>query len=408
MIKNFKRYKQTIFGLKKKINKVKVNFIYNILSFCIFLGSQQLILMPIISKKYSETLFSETIFNFTIVTFFGCFMVYSLGDTFLAKLKDNKDTIKIFESIFRIIIIIILLCLFICTILFAINYIILLFVLLLSFLRIWSEFIYRYEEKYEKILQQNIFYFVGSLLILLPVDNISNDPMIHFFVAEIFSLIIYYKKIFKLFMEEFLVDKNILKDYTIYSLQYGLHNIIDHGDRLFLYTLFSPYMLNSYYALTVSSKCLYLFITPVRAVLASMMAKKNDSEKNYIIDYLFKISKKSFVILFVCALLSIFFAMYFLYNIYLDDNLSNIAIVALATSIGCLSYIYHMVCMRYVEANRLLYISIFRLVLLIIIGYPLTTYFKIKGFLISLVILNIAIMACYFTILRKLKQLNVG
>ena len=285
--------------------RLQNSFIINILAFGVFMFAQQIVIMPNILKFYGEDIFADTILIFTLINIFLYITVYSLGNTFLIKVNlyetENKS-LGDFNLILLVIILVIISLIFVTGLFFkSIIYCSLVGITsILSVLRVWSEFLYRYENNYKLILLQNLFYLLGSLLIFLNFFKMFCDlPYIYFCLAEIMSLVVYIKKILAT-VKYLKLSSELNKTFAVFSnvsVQTVMSNVGTYFDRFFLYPVFGAITLNFYYAVTLSSKAIYLFITPINSVLSGYLASVDEKDKTYIFSYIKRVSRKYFIIL---------------------------------------------------------------------------------------------------------------
>ena len=392
------------------------SFIINILAFGVFMFAQQIVIMPNILKFYGEDIFADTILIFTLINIFLYITVYSLGNTFLIKVNlyetENKS-LGDFNLILLVIILVIISLIFVTGLFFkSIIYCSIIGITsILSVLRVWSEFLYRYENNYKLILLQNLFYLLGSLLIFLNFFKMFCDlPYIYFCLAEIMSLVVYIKKILAT-VKYLKLSSELNKTFAVFSnvsVQTVMSNVGTYFDRFFLYPVFGAITLNFYYAVTLSSKAIYLFITPINSVLSGYLASVDEKDKTYIFSYIKRVSRKYFIILSIGALIISFVILKFLYSQYFVVGISLLPVMAVSTSLDCLIGIYLLVCRRFLDNQKLTVISIVRIILFCLCAFVLGYYFGINGVIYGILLSNIFTFIVYYYLVKHILKCNAS
>lgn len=396
--------------------RLQNSFIINILAFGVFMFAQQIVIMPNILKFYGEDIFADTILIFTLINIFLYITVYSLGNTFLIKVNlyetENKS-LGDFNLILLVIILVIISLIFVTGLFFkSIIYCSLVGITsILSVLRVWSEFLYRYENNYKLILLQNLFYLLGSLLIFLNFFKMFFDlPYIYFCLAEIMSLVVYIKKILAT-VKYLKLSSELNKTFAVFSnvsVQTVMSNVGTYFDRFFLYPVFGAITLNFYYAVTLSSKAIYLFITPINSVLSGYLASVDEKDKTYIFSYIKRVSRKYFIILSIGALIISFVILKFLYSQYFVVGISLLPVIAVSTSLDCLIGIYLLVCRRFLDNQKLTVISIVRIILFCLCAFVLGYYFGINGVIYGILLSNIFTFIVYYYLVKHILKCNAS
>ena len=396
--------------------RLQNSFIINILAFGVFMFAQQIVIMPNILKFYGEDIFADTILIFTLINIFLYITVYSLGNTFLIKVNlyetENKS-LGDFNLILLVIILVIISLIFVTGLFFkSIIYCSIIGITsILSVLRVWSEFLYRYENNYKLILLQNLFYLLGSLLIFLNFFKMFCDlPYIYFCLAEIMSLVVYIKKILAT-VKYLKLSSELNKTFAVFSnvsVQTVMSNVGTYFDRFFLYPVFGAITLNFYYAVTLSSKAIYLFITPINSVLSGYLASVDEKDKTYIFSYIKRVSRKYFIILSIGALIISFVILKFLYSQYFIVGISLLPVIAVSTSLDCLIGIYLLVCRRFLDNQKLTVISIVRSILFCLCAFVLGYYFGINGVIYGILLSNIFTFIVYYYFVKHILKCNAS
>lgn len=396
--------------------RLQNSFIINILAFGVFMFAQQIVIMPNILKFYGEDIFADTILIFTLINIFLYITVYSLGNTFLIKVNlyetENKS-LGDFNLILLVIILVIISLIFVTGLFFKsiISCSIIGITSILSVLRVWSEFLYRYENNYKLILLQNLFYLLGSLLIFLNFFKMFCDlPYIYFCLAEIMSLVVYIKKILAT-VKYLKLSSELNKTFAVFSnvsVQTVMSNVGTYFDRFFLYPVFGAITLNFYYAVTLSSKAIYLFITPINSVLSGYLASVDEKDKTYIFSYIKRVSRKYFIILSIGALIISFVILKFLYSQYFVVGISLLPVIAVSTSLDCLIGIYLLVCRRFLDNQKLTVISIVRIILFCLCAFVLGYYFGINGVIYGILLSNIFTFIVYYYFVKHILKCNAS
>lgn len=361
-----------------KIKKYK-DYIINTLAFGIYIGIQQLFLLPVLSRNLSPTVFASSILFLTILNVVSIAFGNELGNVYI--LKNKKNSYKV-EKIYLTILLKISLLMFVISIVvsfFINNNVFLIFIVFaLSNIKNFLIGILRKNNDYYSIMISNIFYCLGILLGIIFMFK-TNNYIYSFLIGELFSLffILYKSKGIVTIIRSDFSEKEIVDEYRSLSTVSLLLNGLSYLDRFLIFPILGANAMNSYYSTSALSKILSLLVNPINSV---MMAKFSNEKS--------EISSKKFlnniiIILIISIILSIIgslLGLYILYNNYFVKSLTIVIPVGISSGLTITILLLKSIFLVKNGSKQLLTINFIYAVLLIFSSLILSYFFGLVGF----------------------------
>ena len=242
---------------------------------------------------------------------------------------------------------------------------------------------------------------IGALLGMLIIK--PEQPERLFLIAELTAAACY-MKYYDLFgfnlsiTEEF---ESTVKKYFNFSFVAVIDYFVNYADRLLIYPLLGNYALGLLFALTTTSKCLFLLIAPTKNVLSGMLAEVSDEKKKEVMKYLLKKMVQLFLPVYLLNILSSAICLRFLYVDYWQDGCRLVFVVALALTFGMLNELSNVICMRFIEARKLSVLGVARLVTFVSFALILTGKYQLYGFFAAMLIFHMLVFVAYLCLVRS-------
>lgn len=391
------------------MNLIYKDFAVNIIAFGIYIAAQQFIIFKKISE-YGTEIFSYIIILTTLCNVFLYISSGALSNAMLMcnqKYKNNsKISLDFLLYIFLFVFILIFFSSILCfTGIINMDTLLIIPIYSLEIIRVFYSARKRLKYQYTLILSQNILYFIGSIAGYLYFKIDCQNPLFLFLTAEIFSLFIYFFDI-KEFVFDFRISKHfklLTKTYANFSFQTAVNNFVTYFDRILLMPILGSEAVALYYSATVLSKITMLFINPISGVLTSILANTSDDSKKEAFAYLTSRVKQFGVPILVVNLICSYSCLYIVYRQYFDKVFFVVIITSISSVIIIITNLYNMVCMRFVESRKLSYISAFKVLIFLLFGYCLGTYYGLIGYCIGILCSNGLILLVYILIAKKIR-----
>ena len=384
--------------------KIFNNVFTNAISLGIFIIAQQIILMPFVHKQYPDK-FAMIILMITVCNMLVGITAGALGNTMLVKTQAYLEK-RLNGDYFLILSGLSIGSVFVWLILFYSGAIIIssagevaVFLVLYIFRAYFNSRVFL-NKCYKVLLIQNALYFLGALLGMLIIK--PEQPERLFLIAELTAAACY-MKYYDLFgfilsiTEEF---ESTVKKYFNFSFVAAIDYFVNYADRLLIYPLLGNYALGLLFALTTTSKCLFLLIAPTKNVLSGMLAEVSDEKKKEVMKYLLKKMVQLFLPIYLLNVLSSAICLRVFYADYWQDGCRLVFVVALALTFGVLNELSNVVCMRFIKESHLSALGILKLASFIIFAWMLTEKFQLEGFFIAMLLIHFLVFVAYLFVVR--------
>lgn len=389
------------------------DMILNMIGFGIYIIAQQILLLPILAKIVDDTIYSNIVLYISILNVVCNVTGGELGNVRLVRDSAYKeknvhgDFTRILLSISPIITVIVF------PILIYLKYsiigsILYTLTILMANVRLYATCFYRLEQKFNKVIIQNIFYLIGIILSLILFKFIGNIYLL-LFIPECVSLIYALKNSDLLIMglKKTNEMKKTIRKFGGLGFVSLLTNLMNYFDKFLIYPMFGATSVAVYYAVNSMSKIASLITNPMSSVILSWVAN-SDEKKNKK-----KILKMTLIsnipILLVVTIITIpltYIALRILYSQYMEDALVLIIPIAITTAFGTAATLIKSVLLKYTNTNKLVVTYIIYFAIFSLLGYNLSKSQGLIGFTVANLIAKIILWGLFIILLIISKKEN--
>lgn len=379
-------------------------FLLNMLSFTLLILTQQLIIMPIISRYITQNAFGELVTLISISNIVVSIGGFSIGQ---ARLLEN-DINDIYDIVYkRYFIIGNVLTIFVFLLYFyfkgnyltMLDYSIFILSLLLGEYRYLSVSEYRYTNNNSGILFQSFAYLIGAIIGIILFKRYFIWSII-FLIAEVSSFMC---TRFNFSLAKFVHRSKKNKSGKI--LHSGINNGLEYSiiniDRFVSSYFFGMSILSVYYASSVTSKVGGLILNPLsNYMLGKFAAKEIKKEQIKLNIYLF-LSLFVLCMYFALSVIITPFMVKILYPKYLQSIKPIYVYVCIANAILAGVAFTKNLFLKYMDIRLYNKIYFFYGIFLIVLCSGFSHLYGLQGFVISLCIANLVLYFCIILCLRK-------
>ena len=396
--------------MKNILNKNIRDFSVYTFAFGLYIFSQQVLIMPIISRNTNEKIFSEIIL---FITFFNIFCIVigdELSNTRIARNKvyDKKYADGDFFYLLFFLTICLIFLVIIANIFINISWLkIFIFCLIISLgvSRYFLMSFYKIDQKFKSILKANIFYLFGSICGLFLFFNyqLLYAP---FLVAEILSILficldLFYLNKYSITFERTREFENTKKMFSDLSITAIIINLISYMDRVIILPILGASSMAIYFSASSTSKILALIANPLSSFLLSKMGTNDNLDKKNILRFAIKYFLPMIIVFFSASLILCFIAINFLYPQYYFPAINLIYPISLAVSLSLVNILFKPFLILTVKSKLVLYSNIFYALTFMLSIYPMVYFGGLYGFACSVALGRLIQLLCYIKIIFK-------
>lgn len=390
----------------KKYKNFFSDMILNMIGFGIYIVAQQILLLPILAKLVNDDIYSSVVLYISILNVVCNVTGGELGNVRMVRnntyVEKNivGDFTRILVNLSPIIAIIVF------PILIYLKYSILgsvlfIFTILMANIRLYSTCFYRLQQKYNKVIWQNVFYLIGIIISLILFKFIGNIYLL-LFIPEFISLIYALKNsdILEMKMKKTPEMNGTLKKFGGLGFVSLLTNLMNYFDKFLIYPMFGGTSVAVYYAVNSMSKIASLITNPMSNVILSWVSNSDEKKSKSKILKLTLIS--NIPILITVTLLTIpltYVSLIILYSQYMQDALVLIIPIAITTAFGTASTLIKSVLLKYSNTNKLVGTYVVYFIVFAILGFYLSKTNGLVGFTIANLISKIILWALFIILL---------
>ena len=299
------------------------DMILNMIGFGIYIVSQQILLLPILAKFVNDEIYASIVLYISILNVVCNVTGGELGNVRIVRDSDYKknNIIGDFSRILLFLSFIVIIIVF--PILIYLKYsvlgsILLLITMLLSNVRLYATSYYRLEQKYNRVITQNLLYCLGIILSLIVFYFFKNIYLL-LLIPEIISVgyALKYSDLLKMKMLKTKQIKNTIKKYGELGFVSLLTNLMNYIDKFLIYPILGATSVAVYYAVNSMSKIISLITNPMSNVILSWVSKVNENKKkNKIIKSTIIINIPIIIVVSIISIPLTYLALKILYSQY--------------------------------------------------------------------------------------------
>lgn len=387
-----------------------IDLFFNTLSLVIYIASQQLFLMPIMSKTLSESSFALFIMYNSIFSIISNSLGSELG--IVRQIYNQKKESDDYNYILTYLLIFVFVVSFVCVLVLGYDYFdtfMLCFVIILANVRLYIGAYFRMFRKFSFVLIQNLLYMLG---IIIGVALFNFFPLVWLpcIFAELLSFLFSYnnsdvKFIIQVHIKK--INRNIITSFKNYSLIEFLINMMTYFDKILIYPVLGVTSVNIYYATSTMSKMVSLITNPMHGVLLSWINNDDKKKRNNIVSLCLKYCFPIIIIVSIISIPLTYFAVKFFYNQYLEQSIMIIIPIGIGVGFSFASSIIKAFLLKFIESRALLKTYVYYLICFVILSLLLSNLYGLLGFAYANMFSNIILIILFFNQLLKLKSKEV-
>lgn len=394
----------------KKYKMFASDVVLNMIAFAIYTISQQVVLLPIISKNVSDEIFSNFLMYISVFNIIANVCGSELGivrqvkyeEYEKKKLKGDFSLILLWLSfVSSVIAVIALIVLKYATV----EIIIFTAIVLLANVRLYAACYFRLQKDFKKVILQNLIYLIGVVigLVIFKSKGLIWMPML---CAEVMAFIytIKYVNIFKEGLKRTSELVHTIKTYINLGFISLLTNLMAYFDKFLIYPILGSKEVNIYYASTAMSKVITLIINPIYGVILSWLTSAKKSNEKNIINVTIKANIPLILIAFLASIPLTYLTIRILYSQYLDDAMALIIPSCIAVAFATATTITRAVLLKFVKSESLVKIYVIYFAIFIMLAIWLSTQYGLLGFAYANVISKIEMWIAYIIVLYMQKN----
>lgn len=401
-------------NLLKKYKVFLSDMFLNMVGFGIYIIAQQILLLPILAKIVNDEIYSSIVLYISILNVICNVTGGELGnvrlvrDSVYKEKKLNGDFSRILSIISPIIAIILF------PILLYLKYsilgsVLLIITILMANIRLYSTSFYRLEQKYNKVIWQNICYLIG-IIISLGIFYFYKNIYLLLLIPETISVIYALKNsdLLKMKMKKTSEIVETIKKFWKLGLVSFLTNMMNYFDKFLIYPMFGATSIAVYYAVNSMAKITSLITNPMSSVILSWVSKYDDENSKKKIIKMTLLS--NIPVILIVAILTIpltYVALKVLYSQYVDEATILIIPIAITSAIGTAASLIKSVLLKFSNTNKLVFTYVIYLVVFMLSGYFLSKTQGLVGFTIANLISKIVLLVMFISLLISTKKEEV-
>lgn len=398
----------------KKYKNFLSDMILNMIGFGIYIVSQQILLLPILSKLVDDNIYSSIVLYISILNVICNVTGGELGNVRLVRDSDYKEK-NVIGDFTRILIMlspiitIIALPIFLYLKYSIIGSILFTITILMANVRLYSTCFYRLEKNFYKVIIQNVFYLIGIIISLI-IFRIFNNIYLLLFIPEIISIVYAIKNsdLLKMKFIKTIEMKNTIKKFFQLGFVSFLTNMMNYFDKFLIYPMFGATSVAVYYAVNSMSKIASLITNPMSSVILSWVSNESgEKQKNKILKTTLISNIPILLIVTIITIPLTYISLKILYSKYINDAMILILPISITTAFGTASTLVKSVLLKYSNTNKLVFTYISYFVVFAILGFVFSKNYGLVGFTIANLISKIFLWILFIVLLITSSKRNV-
>lgn len=401
-------------NLLKKYKVFISDMFLNMVGFGIYIIAQQILLLPILSKIVNDDIYSSIVLYISVLNVVCNVTGGELGNVRLVRDSVYKeknligDFTRILVSLSPIITIIVF------PVLIYLKYsilgsLLLVLTILMANIRLYSTCYYRLEQKYVKVIWQNVCYLIG-IMISLTIFYFYKNIYLLLFIPELISTCYALKNsdLLKMNLTKTVEILETVKKFLKLGLVSLLTNLMNYFDKFMIYPMFGATSVAAYYAVNSMAKITSLITNPMSSVILSWVSKYDDkNNKNKIIKMTLLSNIPVIIIVTILTIPLTYISLKLLYRQYVTEAISLIIPIAITSAIGTAATLIKSVLLKFSNTNKLVFTYIIYLVMFMICGYTFSKTNGLMGFAIANLMSKTMLLIMFIILLLSTKKEEV-
>ena len=390
----------------KKYKVFLSDMFLNMVGFGIYIIAQQILLLPILAIIVDDNIYSSIVLYISILNVICNVTGGELGNVRLVRDSEYKDK-KIIGDFTRIlacispIIAVIAFPIFIYLKYSVLGSVLLVLTNLMANVRLYSTCYYRLEQKYVKVILQNVCYLVG-IVISLGIFYFYKNIYLLLLIPELISIIYALKNsdLLKMKLTKTVEMINTVKKFFKLGLVSLLTNLMNYFDKFLIYPMFGAASVAAYYAVNSMTKITSLITNPMSSVILSWVSNSNgENSKKKIIKMTILANVPVILIVAVLTAPLTYIALKILYSQYLAEALILIIPISIASGFGTAVTLIKSVLLKFSDTNRLVGSYILYMIIFMIFGYTFSKNLGLMGFAVANLISKVVLWISFIILL---------
>lgn len=395
----------------KKYKVFLSDMFLNMVGFGIYIVAQQILFLPILAKLVNDDIYSSIVLYISILNVVCNVTGGELGNVRLIRDSEYKAS-KVIGDFTRILVIIspiiaiIVFPIFIYLKYSVLGSLLLVLTILMANIRLYATCYYRLEQKYVKVILQNVCYLVG-IIISLGIFYFYKNIYLLLLIPELISVIYALKNsdLLKMKLVKTVEIINTVKKFFKLGLVSLLTNLMNYFDKFLIYPMFGATSVAVYYAVNSMTKITSLITNPMSSVILSWVSNsKGSSNKKKIIKMTILANIPVILIVSILTIPLTYIALMILYSQYLTDALMLIIPISIASGIGTAATLIKSVLLKFSNTNKLVISYVVYLIIFMLCGFNLSKNYGLMGFAISNLISKLVLWISFIILLTNAKE----
>lgn len=394
--------------------KYKVFFsdmVLNMIGFGIYIVAQQILLLPILAKLVNDDIYSTIVLYISILNVVCNVTGGELGNVRLIRDSEYKDK-KVIGDFTRILAIISpVIAVIVFPILIYLKYsvfgsLLLIATILMANIRLYATCYYRLEQKYSKVIIQNVCYLIG-IIISLGIFYFYKNIYLLLLIPELISVIYGLKNsdLLKMKLAKTVEMLNTVNKFFKLGLVSLLTNLMNYFDKFLIYPMFGAASVAVYYAVNSMTKITSLITNPMSSVILSWVSNsRGEGSRKKIIKMTIFSNVPVILTVTILTIPLTYVALKILYSQYLSEALILIIPISIASGVGTAATLIKSVLLKFSNTNKLVVSYVVYLIIFMICGYSLSKNYGLMGFAIANLISKVVLWISFIILLTSTKE----
>lgn len=395
----------------KQIYAKNKDIVWNFGAFALYIGVQQIVIMPFISAFFSESEYSRIAVFLTVFNILVCIGGDEIGNTYLIRKKeyDSKNIKGDFILLFLTVL------LFLLSAATLVNVLVLhidlktfmqmLVVLICGSIRYFFTAYLRGNQQFGLIFCANILYAMGALTGILLL-RASNNFLLPFLLGElpaaafILGVVIFNRSnnVSLRLSPEF---GNTARSYLKLGLVSSLQQCVAYLDRLIVYPMLGAAAMSLYYSSTTVSKLSGLAINPVGGVLMARLSGREKDDRRDVTKKMLKYYPWLLIAIFAVNFIFIWLAAKLLYSQYYNDAVILFLPICVAEAFGGVNFLMKPVLLRFFSTSMFVVVNLIYAAAFIAGILAFSSLWGLLGYALSIALAKIIQSLCYVAVLTR-------
>lgn len=399
--------------VRRFINDVALNSI----AFAIYIGGQQIILLPVMARELDSTAFSLLVIFISIFSIITNSIGSELG--IIRQIKNESDyKKKVDTDCYNRMLLYMLPIIVIPTVatlgIYGYSLVYVLFfsiIVVMGNIRLYLLGFFRLKKEFKQVVFQNLFYVVGSFFGLLMFVYFKT-LFLPFLFGELFAIFYSINKTDffrrrKFCIKQIKSDIELLgKSFFDFVAMSFTSNFIAYFDKLIIYPILGSASVSIYYAANSMGKAVTLITNPIYGVVISWLGALDSKNKKNIIMTAIKANIPMILIVGILNWPITYIALKILYPQYFQEAMEIVWIICAVVGISVACNFIKGILLKFYNSRAILMCYISYFLIFILLSFPLSYLYGLKGFVLAKLIASIEQWIVFIFLLYKCNSIE--